>query len=246
MTGRLAGKRVLVTAAAQGIGRAVALSFAKEGADVLATDVNVHLLADLEQQEGIRTERLDVLSADAIKTCAAQNPGINVLVNVAGYVHGGTILDCSDEQWQFAFDLNARSMFWVIKAFLPKMIESGGGSIVNVASVAGAFKGVPNRFAYGTSKAAVQGLTKSIAIDFVQQNIRCNGICPGTVQSPSLDDRINTAADPVQARKDFIARQPLGRLGSADEIAALALYLASDESAYTTGTLAVIDGGLTT
>ena len=245
MTGRLAGKRVLVTAAAQGIGRAVAISFAREGADVLATDVNAHLLADLEQEEGIRTDRLDVLSADAVGTCAAHNPGINVLVNVAGYVHGGTILDCTDEQWQFAFDLNARSMFWVIKAFLPRMIETGGGSIVNVASVAGAFKGVPNRFAYGASKAAVQGLTKSVAMDFVQKGIRCNGICPGTVQSPSLDDRINTASDPVQARKDFIARQPLGRLGSAEEIAALALYLASDESAYTTGTLAVIDGGLT-
>jgi 2-keto-3-deoxy-L-fuconate dehydrogenase len=246
MTGRLAGKRVLVTAAAQGIGRAVATSFAREGADVLATDVNTHLLQELETVEGIRTERLDVLSADAIRECAAQHPSINVLVNVAGYVHNGTILDCTDEQWDFAFDLNVRSMFWLIKAFLPKMIEQGGGSIVNVASVAGAFKGVPNRFAYGTSKAAVQGLTKSVAIDFVKQNIRCNAICPGTVQSPSLDDRINSAADPVQARKDFIARQPLGRLGNPEEIAALALYLASDESAYTTGTLNVIDGGLTT
>jgi 2-keto-3-deoxy-L-fuconate dehydrogenase len=245
MTGRLAGKRVLVTAAAQGIGRAIALSFAREGADVLATDVNTHALEGLKQIEGVRAERLDVLSADAIRACAEQNPGINVLCNVAGYVHNGTILDCTDEQWDFAFDLNVRSMFWIIKAFLPKMIEQGGGSIVNVASVAGAFKGVPNRFAYGASKAAVQGLTKSVAMDFVKHNVRCNGICPGTVQSPSLDDRINAAADPIQARKDFIARQPLGRLGTPEEIAALALYLASDESAYTTGTLAVIDGGLT-
>lgn len=246
MTGRLEGKRALITAAAQGIGRATALAFAREGADVLATDVNPLLLQDLERQHpGIRTERLDVLSNEAVLTLAAQHPGINALVNVAGYVHNGTILDCTDEQWAFAFDLNVSSMFRTIKAFLPGMIAAGGGVIVNVASVAGAFKGVPNRFAYGASKAAVQGLTKSVAMDFVSKNVRCNAICPGTVQSPSLDDRINSAADPVQARKDFIARQPLGRLGTPEEIAALAVYLASDESAYTTGTLAVIDGGLT-
>jgi len=246
MTGRLDGKRALITAAAQGIGRATALAFAREGADVLATDVNPLLLQELERQHpNIRTERLDVLSNEAVQTLASQHPGINALVNVAGYVHNGTILDCTDEQWAFAFDLNVTSMFRTIRAFLPGMIAAGGGVIVNVASVAGAFKGMPNRFAYGASKAAVQGLTKSVAMDFVSKNVRCNAICPGTVQSPSLDDRINTAADPVQARKDFIARQPLGRLGTPEEIAALAVYLASDESAYTTGTLAVIDGGLT-
>ena len=246
MTGRLEGKRALITAAAQGIGRATALAFAREGADVLATDVNPLLLQELERQHpNIRTERLDVLSNEAVHTLASQHPGINALVNVAGYVHNGTILDCTDEQWAFAFDLNVTSMFRTIKAFLPGMVAAGGGVIVNVASVAGAFKGVPNRFAYGASKAAVQGLTKSVAMDFVSKNVRCNAICPGTVQSPSLDDRINSASDPVQARKDFIARQPLGRLGTPEEIAALAVYLASDESGYTTGTLAVIDGGLT-
>jgi 2-keto-3-deoxy-L-fuconate dehydrogenase len=180
-----------------------------------------------------------------VKALAASVPAPGVLLNCAGYVHPGTILDATDEEWDFGFDLNVRSQFRTIRAFLPGMLAAGGGSIVNMASVSGSISGVPNRFVYGATKAAVIGLTKSVARDFIGQGIRCNAIAPGTVQSPSLDDRINAFADPVQARKDFIARQPLGRLGTAEEIAALAVYLASDESAYTTGTVLVADGGLT-
>jgi 2-keto-3-deoxy-L-fuconate dehydrogenase len=245
VTGRLNGKKTLITAAAQGIGRASALAFAREGAQVIATDVNAAKLAELAGTPGIVTRRLDVLDKAAIKACAAEVGGLDALFNCAGFVANGTILDCDDAAWDFSNNLNVRAMYWMTQAFLPAMIAKGGGSIVNMSSVASSVKGVVNRFVYGTTKAAVIGMTKSVAADFIKQNIRCNAICPGTVQTPSLDERINSAADPVEARKAFVARQPLGRLGSAEEIAALALYLASDESAYTTGTIHVIDGGLT-
>ncbi len=245
MGGRLQGKKALITAAAQGIGRASALAFAREGAQVVATDVNEAKLRELAGTPGITVRRLDVTDRAAIEALAAELGALDVLFNCAGYVAGGTILECDDKSWDFSNDLNVRAMFWMTRAFLPAMIANGGGSIVNMSSVASSVKGVINRFVYGTTKAAVIGMTKSVAADFIKQNIRCNAICPGTVQTPSLDDRINSAADPVEARKAFIARQPLGRLGSAEEIAALAVYLASDESAYTTGTINVIDGGLT-
>lgn len=245
MGGRLEGKKALITAAAQGIGRASALAFAREGAQVVATDVNEARLRELAGTPGIAIRRLDVTDKAAIEACAAEVGAVDVLFNCAGYVDGGTILECDDKAWDFSNDLNVRAMFWMTRAFLPAMIANGGGSVVNMSSVASSVKGVVNRFVYGTTKAAVIGMTKSVAADFIKQNIRCNAICPGTVQTPSLDDRINSAADPVEARKAFIARQPLGRLGSAEEIAALALYLASDESAYTTGAIHVIDGGLT-
>jgi len=243
--GRLEGKKALITAAAQGIGRASALAFAREGAQVVATDVNEARLRELAGTPGIAIRRLDVTDKAAIEACAAEVGAVDVLFNCAGYVDGGTILECDDKAWDFSNDLNVRAMFWMTRAFLPAMIANGGGSVVNMSSVASSVKGVVNRFVYGTTKAAVIGMTKSVAADFIKQNIRCNAICPGTVQTPSLDDRINSAADPVEARKAFVARQPLGRLGSAEEIAALALYLASDESAYTTGAIHVIDGGLT-
>jgi 2-keto-3-deoxy-L-fuconate dehydrogenase len=243
--GRLQGKKALITAAAQGIGRASALAFAREGAQVVATDVNEAKLRELAGTPGIAIRRLDVTDKAAIEACAAEVGAVDVLFNCAGYVAGGTILECDDKAWDFSNDINVRAMFWMTRAFLPAMIAAGGGSVINMSSVASSVKGVVNRFVYGTTKAAVIGMTKSVAADFIKQNIRCNAICPGTVQTPSLDERINSAADPVEARKAFVARQPLGRLGSAEEIAALALYLASDESAYTTGTINVIDGGLT-
>lgn len=245
MGGRLQGKKALITAAAQGIGRASALAFAREGAQVVATDVNEAKLRELAGTPGITVRRLDVTDKAAIEACAAEVGAVDVLFNCAGYVAGGTILECDDKAWDFSNDINVRAMFWMTRAFLPAMIARGGGSVINMSSVASSVKGVVNRFVYGTTKAAVIGMTKSVAADFIKQNIRCNAICPGTVQTPSLDERINSAADPVEARKAFVARQPLGRLGSAEEIAALALYLASDESAYTTGTIHVIDGGLT-
>ena len=245
MTNRLAGKTALVTAAAQGIGRACAEAFAAEGAQVLATDLNEAKLAELAGTPGITTRRLDVLDPTAIQALAAEIAAPAILLNCAGFVHHGSILEATEEQWEFGFDLNVRSQFRMIKAFLPGMIAAGGGSIINMASVSGSISGVPVRLVYGATKAAVIGLTKSVARDFIGQGIRCNAIAPGTVQSPSLNDRINAFADPVQARKDFIARQPLGRLGEAREIAALATYLASDESAYTTGSIMVSDGGLT-
>jgi len=245
MSQRLAGKTALVTAAAQGIGRACAEAFAAEGAQVLATDINETKLAELNGTPGITTRRLDVLDPAAIQALAAEISAPSILLNCAGFVHHGSILEATEEQWEFGFDLNVRSQFRMTKAFLPGMIAAGGGSIINMASVSGSISGVPVRMIYGATKAAVIGLTKSVARDFIGQGIRCNAIAPGTVQSPSLDDRINAFDDPVQARKDFIARQPLGRLGEAREIAALALYLASDESAYTTGSIMVADGGLT-
>jgi 2-keto-3-deoxy-L-fuconate dehydrogenase len=248
MSSRLAGKTALVTAAGQGIGRATAEAFAREGARVIATDINDRALAELALLPGITAHHLDVTDGDAIDALVAALPTLQVLFNGAGYVHSGTILDCDDAAWDLSFTLNVRSMYRLIRAALPAMLEHGSGSIVNMASVAGSIKGAPNRFVYGTSKAAVIGLTKSIAADFVTRGIRCNAICPGTVESPSLQQRIAAQAkasgqsiDEVHAA--FVARQPMGRIGRSEEIAALAVYLASDESAFTTGTAQVIDGG---
>ena len=241
--GRLAEKRALVTAAGQGIGRATALAFAREGAHVLATDIDEALLARLAESDArIEVARLDVRDDAAVAAIAGRGP-FDVLFNCAGFVHHGTVLDCTPEQWAFALDLNVTSMFRTLRAVLPGMLARGKGSIINMSSVASSVKGAPNRCAYGTTKAAVIGLTKSVAADFVSKGIRCNAVCPGTVQTPSLDERIAAQGDPVAARAAFIARQPLGRVGDADEIAALVLYLASDESAYTTGAIHVIDGG---
>lgn len=244
MAGRLEGKKTLVTAAAQGIGRATVEGFAREGAEVIATDINMDALGPLANLPGVSLRKLDVLDGEAVKAAAAEIGALDALFNCAGFVHHGTVLDTSDEDWDFSFDLNVKAMFRMCRAFLPGMLEHGGGSIINMSSVSSSLKGIPNRCVYGASKAAVLGLTKSISADYLGQGIRCNAVCPGTVQSPSLDNRINAFDDPEQARKDFIARQPLGRLGTAEEIAAMVLYLASDESAYTTGQFFVVDGGI--
>ena len=247
MARRLAGKTAIVTAAAQGIGRATALAFAAEGAEVYATDLNAGKVAEIAGP-GIKTGALDVMDPKAIAALAEWLGPVDILFNCAGFVHQGTVLEATEAEWDFAFDLNVRSMFRMTRAFLPGMIGKGGGAIVNMASVASSVKGIPNRFIYGASKAAVIGLTKSIAADYVKQNVRCNCICPGTVQSPSLDDRIaaNAAAagSLEAARAAFVARQPLGRLGTPEEIAALAVYLASDDSVFVTGQALVIDGGI--
>lgn len=248
MTDRLQGKRCLVTAAGQGIGRATALAFAREGATVIATDLDERLLAELAGVPGITTRRLDVTDAQAITATVAEAGRIDVLFNGAGYVHAGSILECDDAAWDFSFELNVRSMYRLIRAVLPGMRAQRGGAIVNVASVASSIKGAPGRFVYGTTKAAVIGLTKSVAADFVAEGIRCNAICPGTVESPSLRQRIDAQAQAsgktvAEVEAAFVARQPMGRLGRTEEIAALAVYLASDESGFTTGTAQVIDGG---
>lgn len=245
MNDRLHGKTALVTAAAQGIGRATAERFAAEGAHVWATDINLAKLAELEGRDGIRTRHLDVTDGAAIAQTAIATGPIDVLVNCAGFVHAGTILDCDEQAYDFSFDLNVRSAYRMIRAFLPGMLKQDGGTIVNMASVASSISGVPNRFAYGATKAALIGLTKSVAADFISRGIRCNAVCPGTVQSPSLDERINALPEPEEARKAFIARQPMGRIGKTEEIAALCVYLASDESAYVTGQQFIIDGGMT-
>jgi 2-keto-3-deoxy-L-fuconate dehydrogenase len=242
---RLQGKRVLVTAAGQGIGRASVMALAAEGAEVWATDVNEKLLASYEGVQRVHARRLDVLDKAAIARTLAGMPGIDVLFNCAGFVHSGTALQATDEEWNFALNINVRAQFWTIQAALPRMIEGGRGSIINMASVCSSIKGLPNRFIYGTTKAAVIGLTKSIAADYVADGIRCNAICPGTVDTPSLQDRINANADPVAARKAFIARQPMGRLAQAEEIAPLVVFLASDESTFVTGQTYAIDGGIT-
>jgi len=242
---RLANKTALVTAAGQGIGRASALAFATQGAKVIATDINTDALSSLASEHNhITTHVLDVTDPSAIEALAKSTGAIDVLFNCAGYVHHGTILDCDEKAWDFSFDLNVKAMFHMIKAFLPAMLTAGKGSIINMSSAASSVKGVPNRFVYGASKAAVIGLTKAVAADFVGQGIRCNAICPGTVQSPSLDDRIKAqGSDERAVRQAFIARQPMGRVGTAEEIAALAVYLGSEESGFTTGTTQVIDGG---
>jgi len=239
MSGRLDGKVALVTAAGQGIGRASAELFAAEGARVIATDVSAAKLDGL----ACETLTLDVRDAAAIAALPARIGPVDVLMNCAGFVHHGTILDCDEEAWAFSTDLNVTSMVRTIRAFLPAMLQRGRGSIVNVSSIASSIKGIPNRFAYGATKAAVIGLTKSVAADFVGRGVRCNAICPGTVDSPSLQQRLHDTGDYDQARREFTARQPMGRLGRPEEVAALALYLASDESAFTTGQPHIVDGG---
>ncbi|QRM28980.1 SDR family oxidoreductase [Microvirga sp. VF16] len=242
---RLHGKTALVTAAGQGIGRATAKAFLREGAKVWATDLDV---AKLEGLEGAERRRLDVLSSADVEQLVAEAGPLDILVNAAGFVHHGTILECSDKDWDFSFDLNVRSMHRTIKAVLPGMLEKGAGSIVNIASGASSVRGIPNRYVYGTTKAAVIGLTKAVAADFIKRGVRANAICPGTIQSPSLDERIAAlAASSGQSletvRQAFIDRQPMGRLGTAEEVATLAVYLASDEASYTTGHIHLVDGG---
>ena len=242
---RLAHKTVLVTAAGQGIGHAAVMAMAAEGATVWATDVNPELLNSFAGHINIHTATLDVMDKAGIHALVERINTIDAVFNCAGYVHSNTALDATDDQWDFAMNLNARSQFWMIQAVLPKMLANGGGSIINMASVASSIKGLPNRFVYGVSKAAVIGLTKAVAADYVAQGIRCNAICPGTVDTPSLQDRINSQADPVQARKNFIARQPMGRLAQAHEIAPIVVFLASDESRFATGNAYSVDGGMT-
>jgi 2-keto-3-deoxy-L-fuconate dehydrogenase len=243
---RLKGKTALVTAAGQGIGRAIAEAFLAEGAKVIATDLD---LAKVQGLKGADARKLDVRSTPEVEALAKAVGPIDVLVNSAGYVHQGTVLDCSEPDWDFSFDLNVKSMHRTIRAFLPGMLAKGGGSIVNISSVVSSVKGLPNRYAYGATKAAVIGLTKAVAADFIKKGVRANAVCPGTIQSPSLDERIaalmkQTGKSDQQIRQDFVDRQPIGRLGTAEEIAALVVYLASDESAYTTGAVHMIDGGL--
>ena len=247
MTNRLAGKTAFVTAAAQGIGRATALAFAAAGAEVVATDLNAEKLAEIAGPN-LRTQRLDVLDAAAVTAAAEACGPVDILFNCAGFVHQGTVLDATEAEWDFAFDLNVRSMFRTIRSFLPGMLARGGGSIINIASVSSTIKGMPNRFIYGTTKAAVIGLTRAVAADFVTRGVRCNCICPGTVLSPSLEARIEAnaaAAGSLEAaRAAFVDRQPMGRLGRPEEIAAMAVYLASDESVFLTGQAMIIDGGI--
>ncbi len=242
---RLKGKTALITAAGQGIGHASVMAMAREGATVWATDVNPALLQTFKGVANVHTAVLDVMDKAAIQSVTGQIPEIDVLFNCAGYVHAGTVMQATDEDWSFAFDLNVRSQFWMIQAVLPKMLAKKHGSIINMGSIASSVRGLPNRFVYGASKAAVVGLTKAIAADYVTEGIRCNVVCPGTVDTPSLQDRINAYTDPVEARKNFIARQPMGRLATAAEIAPVVVFLASDESSFSTGNVYSVDGGMT-
>jgi 2-keto-3-deoxy-L-fuconate dehydrogenase len=242
---RLKGKRAFITAAGQGMGRAAAEAFAREGASVWATDVSARLVESLAGSPGITARALDVTDGAAVERVAREAGTVDVLFNCAGFVHHGTIMECAEKDWDFSFDLNVKSMYRVTRALLPGMLGQGYGSIINMASIASSLRGIPNRFAYGATKAAVLGLTKAIAADYVQQGIRCNAVCPGTVDTPSLQDRINALPDPVAARKAFIARQPMGRLGTTDDIIPLLIYLASDESSFATGVAFSVDGGMT-
>ena len=244
MANRLAGKTALVTAAGQGMGNAAVRAFAREGARVIATDLKAEFLAELAQVPGVTTRTLDVLDDVAVDQAVKQIGAVDILFNCAGYVHQGSILECSAKDWDFSFALNVRSMFVVCKAMVPLMIAKGGGTILNMASVVGARKSTPNRLAYSSSTAAVEGFTRALAIDHVKQGIRVNCICPGTVDTPSLGDRISAFADPAQARKDFVARQPMGRLATAEEIAETFVYMVSDESAFMTGHALFVDGGM--
>ncbi|MEZ5842648.1 MAG: SDR family oxidoreductase [Hyphomicrobiaceae bacterium] len=248
MTGRLAGKTAFCTASGAGIGRATAIAFAREGARVIASDVDSAKLAGLEAEGVAECRALDVRDTAAVEATARELGAVDILFNAAGFVHHGTVLECSDADWDFSFDLNVRSMHRTIKAFLPAMLARGKGAIVNIASGAGSVRGIPNRYVYGATKAAVIGLSKAVAADFIRQGVRCNAICPGTIQSPSLDDRIRTQANAMgkseaEVRQAFVDRQPMGRLGTAEEVAAIAVYLASDESAFTTGQIFLVDGG---
>ena len=250
MSGRLAGKTALITAAGQGIGHATAMAMASEGASVFATDVKPELLESFKGVKGVTARKLDVLDDAAIARTLDDLPPLDILFNCAGYVHQGTILDCTPKDWDFSFNLNVRAMYTTIKCALPKMLDryeksSIGASIINMASIAGSIKGLPNRFAYGASKAAVVGLTKAVAADYVQKGIRCNAIAPGTVDTPSLHERIGAFADPDEARRMFIARQPMGRLAKPEEIAPIVVFLASDEAAFVTGNIYSCDGGMT-
>jgi 2-keto-3-deoxy-L-fuconate dehydrogenase len=250
MTGRLAGKTAFCTASGAGIGRACAVAFAREGARVIASDIDLARLKGLRDDGVAETHLVDARNTKSVEDAARQIGKVDILFNAAGFVHHGSVLECSEADWDFSFDLNVKSMHRTIRAFLPGMLEKGGGSIVNIASVAGSMKGFPARYVYGATKAAVIGLTKAVAADFITKGVRCNCICPGTVQSPSLDDRISARAKSLgtsedAVRKMFVDRQPMGRLGTAEEIAAIAVYLASDEAAFTTGQAFVVDGGAT-
>ena len=245
MSKRLENKNIVVTAAGQGIGRATAIVFHNEGANVIATDINDKTLETLSKEyPNIKVKNLDSTNKQAIEKFSASLNKVDVLFNAVGFVHHGTILDCDEKDWDFSFDVNVKSMYFMIKEILPKMIKQNKGNIINMSSIVSSLRGLPNRFAYGATKAAIVGLTKSIAADFIKNNIRCNAIAPGTVHTPSWEERVAAAPDPAKAKKDFIARQPMGRLATAEEIAALAVYLASDESDFITGVVHPIDGGM--
>jgi len=242
---KLENKNIIVTAAGQGIGRATAIAYSKEGANVTATDINEKTLKSLNEEfPNIKVSTLDSTKNDAINNFFSKIDKVDVLFNAVGYVHHGTIMECEEKDWDFSFNVNVKSMYLMIKEILPKMIKQNKGNIINMSSIVSSLRGLPNRFVYGATKAAIVGLTKSIAADFIKNNIRCNAIAPGTVHTPSWEDRVAAAPDPVKAKKDFIARQPMGRLATAEEIAALAVYLASDESDFITGVVHPIDGGM--